>query len=162
VAYFPNALCIGGRGPFYETASTIVVQLLGKHHVTARLATYQEASRERIASLDTNGISIVCISCLDLSRSPANLRYLIQRLRSKLPHDAKIVVGLGEDGDNEATRSSIGADVITNSLEESVARCVEYALTLAKAETATETKGPAAVLPFKLVARAAAVEEPIQ
>jgi AI-2E family transporter len=145
LANFPKVLCIGGRGPLDETASTILAQLLGQHRVTAQLATYKDASRERIAALEIVGISIVCICCLDISRSPANLRYLIQRLRSKLSREVKIIVGIGDSGDTEAARSSIGADVLTSSLEESVTRCVEFALTIAKSKTGSDNENTIAV-----------------
>jgi predicted PurR-regulated permease PerM len=134
---FPSVLCVAGRGPLDETASAILVQLLGKHGITGRLVTYEEASRARIGTLDVSSATIVCISCLDISSSPAHLRYLLQRLRQRLPREAQILAGIGSAEDTlqgEAARAAIGADFLTGSLEESVTKCVEHAIKTAQTD----------------------------
>ena len=134
---FPTVLCVAGRGPLDETASIILVQLLGKHGIAGRLVTYEETSRARIGTLDVSGATIACISCLDISSSPAHLRYLLQRLRQRLPQEAQILAGISSAEDTlqgEAARTAIGADIVTSSLEESVAKCVEHAITTTQTE----------------------------
>ncbi len=124
-------MCIGGRGPLDEAASAILAQLIGKHGLGSRLVGYGDVSRERIETLDVSGVAMACVSYLDISGSPSHLRYLMQRLRQRLPRGTPILVGLWplEDstlGDKEVQRS-IGADYFTSSLAEAVTDCVEAA-----------------------------------
>ncbi len=122
-------LCIAGRGPLDEAASTMLVQLLGKHGLGARLVPYEAVSRDRVETLDIEGVAMVCISYLDISGSPAHLRYLMQRLRRRLPHGTPILVGLwpAEDAalSDKPTQSGIGADYFTSSLRDAVDACLK-------------------------------------
>jgi len=124
-------LCIAGRGPLDEAASAMLVQLLGKHGLGARLTPYEAASRERMETLDVEGVAMVCISYLDISGSPAHLRYLMQRLRRKLPEGAPILVGLWPSEDAALTdqmiQKEIGADYFTSSLRDAVNACLKAA-----------------------------------
>ena len=73
---------------------------------------------------------MICISYLDISGSPSHLRYLMRRLRHKLPH-AAILVGLWPDDDmvlkDERMRAVIGADYYSSSLREALAACISAA-----------------------------------
>lgn len=124
-------LCIAGRGPLDEAASAMLVQLLEKHGMGARLTPYEEASRERVDMLDVGGVAMVCISYLDISGNPAHLRYLMQRLRRKLPHGTPILVGLWPTGEAALTdrmiQTEIGADHFTSSLRDTVDVCLKVA-----------------------------------
>ena len=108
----------------------MLAQLLGKHGLGARIVPYEAASRETVASLDVSEITIVCISYLDISGTPSHLRYLIRRLKRKLPY-VPILVGLWPTGDEvlkEArVRAIIGADYCSTSLREAVSYCIEAA-----------------------------------
>ena len=123
-------LCLAGRGPLDEAASTMLAELLGKHGLGARVAPYEAASRKAIGSLEVKNVKLVCISYLDISGSPSHLRYLMRRLRQKFP-DTPILVGLWPAGDgvltDERTRSTVGADYYTTSLHEAVQACVDRA-----------------------------------
>ncbi len=124
-------LCLSGRGPLDEAASAMLAQLLGKHGMGARLTPYEAASRERAEMLDLGGVAMVCISYLDIAGTPAHLRYLMQRLRRKLPHGAPILVGLWPNGDAALTdrmvQTEIGADYFTSSLRDTVDVCLKVA-----------------------------------
>ncbi len=124
-------LCIAGRGPLDEAASAMLVQLLGKHGMGGRLVSYTEVGRDGIESLDVQGARMACISYLDISGSPAHLRYLMQRLRRRMPKGAPLLVGLWPSEDSAlkdpAIRSQIGADYFTSSLAEAVSSCAEAA-----------------------------------
>ncbi len=126
-----KVLCIAGRGPLDEAAAAMLSQLLGKHGIAGRLIGYEQVSREGIANLDVSGASMACVSYLDITGSPAHLRYLIQRLRRHLPEGAPILVGLWPSADSALTdqqmQTSIGADYFTSSLGQSVTSCVEAA-----------------------------------
>ncbi len=124
-------LCIAGRGPLDEAASTMLVQLLGKHGLGARLASYEAVSRDRVETLDVEGVAMVCISYLDISGSPAHLRYLMQRLRRRLPKGTPILVGLWPAQDatltDKTAQTGIGADYFTSSLRDAVDACLKAA-----------------------------------
>ncbi len=64
-----KVLCIAGRGPLDEAASSMLAQLLGKHGMEGRLVGYGEVSRDGIESLDVTGAAMVCISYLPVSGS---------------------------------------------------------------------------------------------
>ena len=124
-------LCLAGRGPLDAAASAMLAQLLGKHGMGARLTPYEAASRERMDMLDMDGVAMVCISYLDIAGTPAHLRYLMQRLRRKLPKGAPILVGLWPTGDAALTdrmvQTEIGADYFTSSLRDTVDICLKVA-----------------------------------
>ena len=123
-------LCLAGKGPLDEAASSILVQLLGKHGLGGRMAEHETASRAGIAKLDIEGVAMVCISYLDISGNPAALHYLIRRLKQRMP-DVPIIVGLWPVGDailkDERMHAVIGADYYTTSLREVVETCVRVA-----------------------------------
>ena len=139
-----KVLCIAGRGPLDEAASAMLVQLLGKHGMGARLIGYSEVSRENIGGFDVSGAAMACISYLDITGSPAHLRFLIQRLRQRLPRGIPILVGLWPAADSalsdKAVQTMIDADYFTSSLGQSVTSCVEAAR---KVETADLSRSAA-------------------
>jgi len=71
---------------------------------------------------------MVCISYLDISGTPSHLRYLIRRLKRKVPH-AAVLVGLWPSDDEvlkeERVRAIVGADYYATSLREAVSFCIE-------------------------------------
>jgi len=73
---------------------------------------------------------MVCVSYLDIRGHPAHLRYLIRRLRIRLPN-AKILVGLWPPEDpavkDEAAQAAIGANFYTTSLAGAVTACLAQA-----------------------------------
>ena len=124
-------LCIAGRGPLDEAASSMLVQLLGKHGMGARLLGYDDVSRDKVEALDVRGVTMACVSYLDITGSPAHLRYLMQRLRRRLPPGAPLLVGLWPSQDStlkdKDIQRSIGADYFTSSLAEAVSSCAKAA-----------------------------------
>ena len=131
-------LCLAGRGPLDESASAMLAQLLERHGLGARVAPHEEASRTRFNTLDVGGVAMVCISYLEISGNPAHLRYLVRRLRQRMP-GTPILVGLWPVDEailtDEQMRRMLGADHYATSLAEAVTTCLEAAS--AKAEAAT-------------------------
>jgi predicted PurR-regulated permease PerM len=121
-------LCLAGKGPLDEAASAMLSQLLEKHGIGARVGTYRSASRYAIDSLDCSGIAMVCISYLHISGQPPHLRYLIRRLRQKMPEVA-ILVGLWQRNETitEEQKAAVGADYYTATLTEAVEACLSEA-----------------------------------
>jgi hypothetical protein len=124
-------LCLAGRGTLDEAATAMLAQLLRKHNLGSRVAPHEAASREHIPALDIEGVAMVCISYLEISGSPAHLRYLVRRLRGRLPTGTPILVGLWRTEDevlhDDALQSLVGADHYTTSLREAVETCVRVA-----------------------------------
>jgi predicted PurR-regulated permease PerM len=124
-------LCIAGRGPLDEAASTMLAQILHKHGVGAQVAPHEVVSRSAVMSLDVTGVKLVCISYLEISGSPAHLRYLLRRLRQRLPPGTPMLVGLWPSEDailsDETMRKALGADYTVSSLRQAVIACLEVA-----------------------------------
>jgi predicted PurR-regulated permease PerM len=123
-------LCLAGRGPLDEAAASMLAQLLRKHGVGSQLVPHEAVSRNRIGSLPVAGVAMICISYLEISGHPAHLRYLLERLRQRLPGVA-VLVGLWPMEDavmkNLALRKEVGASYYTTSLREAVNACLEEA-----------------------------------
>lgn len=123
-------MCIAGRGPLDEAASEMLAQLLTKHGLGSRLVPHEAVSRSTIYNLDMTGVQMVCISYLEISGTPAHLRYLLRRLRKKAPK-APIVVGLWPAEDavlkSESMRATLGADYYVSSMRDAVVQCLKVA-----------------------------------
>jgi predicted PurR-regulated permease PerM len=109
----PQVICIAGHGTFDNAVSAMLVQLLAQRGVAARAEGNAAVARDAIAALDLTGIAVIAISYLEVTGSPAQLRYLVRRLRRRAP-GAKIVVGLWPQGEaalgDAAIQRALGAD----------------------------------------------------
>ena len=123
-------LCVAGRGPLDEASSAMLAQLLRKHGLGARVASYEAVSRDGIRELDLTGVAMVCVSYLDISGNPAHLRYLLERLKRRAP-GMPVLVGLWPVGEKVLTDAAIGrevgADVYVASLRDGVEACLRMA-----------------------------------
>jgi predicted PurR-regulated permease PerM len=123
-------LCIAGRGPLDEAAASMLAQLLHKSGLTARVLPYEAASRHQIHTLQGDGVAMVCLCYLELGGTPSHLRYMLRRLRQRLPN-ARLLVGLWPAEQviltDDRLRAAVGADVYTSSLREAVEACLEAA-----------------------------------
>ena len=123
-------LCLAGRGPLDEASSAMLAQLLRKHGLGAQVTPYQSASREGIRDLDLSGVAMVCISYLDITGNPSHLRYLLERLKRRVP-GIPVLVGLWPVGEKILTDAAlgreVGADAYVSSLREAVDACLAVA-----------------------------------
>ena len=123
-------LCVAGRGPLDEAASTMLAQLLHKHGLGARVVPHHAVSRASIGELDVAGAAMVCVSYLELSGNTSHLRYLLRRVRQRVP-DAKLLVGMwptvDAQFDDEDVRAELRADVYTETLRDAVTACLQAA-----------------------------------
>ena len=121
-------LCIGGRGPLDDAVAAMICQLVNKHGLAARMSAHETVTRTTIASLDTEGVALVMVSYMESTGSPAHLRVLLRRLRSRLPH-AQIALGLWVgDQEPEAERDLrriAGEFPSTSTLRASLALCID-------------------------------------
>src|SRR5215203_4084838 len=130
-------LCIAGRGPLDEAASEMLAQLLSKHGLCARVVPHEAVSRANVEGLDVTGVAMVCVSYIDISGTPAHLRYLLKRLRQRLP-EAPLLVGLwpAEEAvlSGPELQSMVGADYYVVSLRDAIAACLGAARKASDAE----------------------------
>jgi predicted PurR-regulated permease PerM len=115
--------CVAGHGPFDDAVTAMLTQLLGEQGVQARRISNSAVSRDTVRTLDLTGIDVIAVSYLEVTGSPAQLRYLIRRLRARAPA-ARIVVGLWPQGEailSDATiQQALGADRYVSSLHQAV------------------------------------------
>lgn len=120
-ADLPLVAAVAGHGPFDETVTAMLAQLLGARGVPVRQVPAAAVARDAIDRLDLSGVGVIAISYLEVTGSPARLRYLVRRLRTAAPA-ARIVVGmwpLGEAALGDATvQQALGADGYVSSLAE--------------------------------------------
>jgi predicted PurR-regulated permease PerM len=132
-------LCIAGRGQLDEAASAMLAQLLRKHGLNSRVVSYEEVARSSISQLNIEGAAMVCVSYLDISGNPAHLRYLLRRLRKRIP-GAPMLVGLWPADDailtDPALRREVGADYYVTNLREGVDACLGALRAATQAEKA--------------------------
>ncbi len=126
----PLVLSIAGRGPLDEPAATMLAHLLEQRGMRSRMVKYKDVSRYGVEMLDSADVAFVCIAYLNISGSPAHLRYLVQRLRRNLPSQTPILIGLWPQYDklNEETKHTIGADYFVNSFEDVLVYCQSMTL----------------------------------
>jgi predicted PurR-regulated permease PerM len=115
--------CVAGHGPFDDAVTAMLTQLLGQQGVQARRIPNSAVSRDTVRTLDLTGIDVIAVSYLEVTGSPARLRYLVRRLRARAPA-ARIVVGLWPQGEATLSDASIqqalGADRYVSSLHQAV------------------------------------------
>ena len=116
-------LCIGGRTALDGAVAMIFAQLLSKHGIVARAEDADVLSTASTARLDTNGVALACVSFLD-SQSPAHIRYMIRRLRRRLP-EVPIVLGCWlSNADTAEMADTVKADAVVTTLREGLALCL--------------------------------------
>jgi hypothetical protein len=117
-----TVLCIAGRGSLDEAVAAMLAQLLTKEGYGARVVPNSAVLTPNLAQLDTTGVRLVCLSYLEPGDF-SNARYLVRRLRRKLPN-ARIAAGfwtlsaadaLGREALQETT-----ADAIVPSLRQAI------------------------------------------
>lgn len=122
--------CIAGRGVLDDAVTAIMAQLLSKRNFGVRRVEHAAVSREAIERLDMSSARIFCVSYLEIGGTPAHLRYLVRRLRRKVPA-ARIIVGMWPAGEevlsNSDIQQSMGADRYVGTLHEAVSACCEIA-----------------------------------
>ncbi|WP_426533758.1 AI-2E family transporter [Bradyrhizobium sp. McL0615] len=122
-------LCVAGRSLLDEAAAIMLAELSTAHGLAARVEPAEALSTRNVFSLDTTGVTMVCLVYLDPS-GPAHMRYSVRRLRRKLP-TATIILGCWlkeiDPAALEALRENAKADLVASSVAEAVRLCIEAA-----------------------------------
>jgi predicted PurR-regulated permease PerM len=123
-------LCIPGRGPLDEIVARMLEQVLRKHGVAARMMPHEAVSRAHIRSFDVRDAAMVCILYLDTGSNPAHLRYLLRRLRERLP-EVPLLVGLWPAHEpvlaDSRLRQLLDAQYYVSTLQEAAQACLGQA-----------------------------------
>ena len=122
-------LCVAGRGPLDEAAGILVVAMLGKYSIGARLVSAEDTSAANIGELDATGVRLVCVSYLEPGTFK-NARYQVRRLRKFIPGVPVIALFWGLSDDNSRYLDSIEAtecDIVTTGLKETLRHILAFA-----------------------------------
>jgi hypothetical protein len=139
-------LCVAGRGSLDEAAAAMLAQLLEKHGIGARVVPSEAVSVANLVRLEVTGVQVACLSYLEPGNF-TNARYLVRRLRRRLPQ-AKIVTGFwtlaAQDAEERDALAATRADCVVTSLRQAVEQVVNAAKEAAAADLEDETRAPVA------------------
>jgi predicted PurR-regulated permease PerM len=125
-----TVICVAGRGSLDESAAAILAHLLGKQGIVANVISRNTVSTANLAQFEIRNVYMACLSYLEPG-SMTNARYLVRRLRRKLP-GTKIMIGFwtleDKDVDRLAALQSTGADLVVVSLAQAVEQVTATAL----------------------------------
>ncbi len=122
-------LCVAGRGALDEAAGILVVDMLAKYRLGARLVSADQTSAAQIGELDTEGVRLVCVSYLEPGTFK-NARYQVRRLRKTIPGVPVIALFWGLSDDNSRYLDSIEVtecDIVTTGLKETLRHILAFA-----------------------------------
>ncbi len=122
-------LFVAGRGPLDEAAALLLVDMLGKYEISARVVSSDETSATNIRELDCQGVQLTCVSYLEPGTFK-NARYQVRRLRKHMPGVPVMALFWGLAGDNSRFLDGIEAtecDIVTTGLKETVQHIITFA-----------------------------------
>jgi predicted PurR-regulated permease PerM len=122
-------LCVAGRGPLDEAAALLLVDMLSKYGIGARVVSSEETSATNIRELDCTGVQLTCVSYLEPGTFK-NARYQVRRLRKRMPGVPVMALFWGLAGDNSRYLDGIEAtecDIVTTGLKETVQHILTFA-----------------------------------
>ncbi len=131
-------LCVAGRGPLDEAAALLLVDMLGKYGIGARVVSSDETSATNIRELPFEGVQLTCVSYLEPGTFK-NARYQVRRLRKHMPGVPIIAIFWGLAGDDSRYLDGIEAtesDIVTTGLTETVQHILAFARRAPKAAIA--------------------------
>jgi predicted PurR-regulated permease PerM len=115
-------ICIAGRSKLDESAALMLAQLLEKHGLKAKFEGPEALSTLGIVTLEKEGGAIVFLSYLD-PNNVAHMRYVIRRLRRRLPK-VKLLLGCWMAGGGTANlRELVKADGMATTLNDAIELC---------------------------------------
>jgi hypothetical protein len=118
----------------------MLAQLLERHGIGARVVSCGAVSVANVSRLDVRDVQMACLSYLEPG-SLANPRYLVRRLRRRLPH-ANIVNGFwtltAQEAEERNALTATRADLVVTSLQQAVEQVVKLAKKAATADLERE------------------------
>jgi predicted PurR-regulated permease PerM len=125
-----SLLVIGARTELDQAAAAILATLVEMHGVPARVERPEMLTASNIANLDLSGISMMCVSSIDL-KTPAHIHFAARRLKSRAKQ-ARLLIGLWSVNDDEAgveLKNAVGADDFARTFHQAAAIILEEATT---------------------------------
>jgi hypothetical protein len=126
-----SVVCVAARGRLEEAAGMMLAQILSKHTLKAEVVKPQSVSRSQIDQLHCVDAAVICICYIDTRDSTSQLRYLIRRLRQRVP-SARLLVAIWPSDHpiriQKERQESLGADFYVNSIRAAVDVCLEASL----------------------------------
>lgn len=122
-------LCVAGRGPLDEAAALLLVDMLSKYGIAARVVSSDETSATNIRELPCEGVQLTCVSYLEPGTFK-NARYQVRRLRKHMPGVPVMALFWGLASDNSRYLDSVEAtecDIVTTGLKETVQHILTFA-----------------------------------
>ncbi|HEY0266891.1 MAG TPA: AI-2E family transporter, partial [Rhizomicrobium sp.] len=122
-------MCVAGRGPLDEAATLLLVDMLAKYGIAARVVSADETTAANIRDLSCVGVQLTCVSYLEPGTFK-NARYQVRRLRARMPGVPVMALFWGLAGDNSRYLDGIEAtecDIVTTGLKESVQHIITFA-----------------------------------
>jgi hypothetical protein len=113
-----QVLCVGGRGSLDDAAAAILAQLVERRGMRARVLSWVDVSPANLSRVEIDGIQMVCLVYLN-ENSIAHARYLVRRMRRRMPAIPMLVAFLSMAADQSAQASAMKAtkaDVVSTSL----------------------------------------------
>jgi len=119
-------LCLPGLGLLDEAAAMVIVQLLEKRGIGARIEPVGALSMSQVFNWDTKDVELVCL-CYVENVSSAQIRYAVRRIRRRTPDVAIMVALLGNPSRPDGPNMSADAVFIQNSLRGTVDQILDLA-----------------------------------
>jgi hypothetical protein len=115
-------ICVAGRSKLDESAALVLAQLLEHHGLKSKFEGPEALSTLGIVTLEKEGGAIVFLSYLD-PNNVAHMRYVIRRLRRRLPK-VKLLLGCWMAGGGTANlRELVKADGMATTLNDAIELC---------------------------------------
>jgi predicted PurR-regulated permease PerM len=135
-------LCIGPRNGLDEAAAAMLAHLLTRRGAGARTAPRAAISGRNLASLERQGIALICLSYVNPGATQHAQR-MVRRLRQHFGAEVRIMVGMwagdpSAEGKQELLEVT-GADLVVASLRQAIRQIVESAPERPEAAPGTET-----------------------
>jgi hypothetical protein len=111
-----------------EIVAIILAQLLRRQGVQAQVLAKDAVSRAAIANFDPKDARILCICYIDDFGRPSHLRFLLRRLRQRVPEACLMALVWPSDHpvlQDGSLRASLGADHYLSSLQHAVEACLK-------------------------------------
>src|SRR6185437_3133204 len=129
--------CIVGRSELDFAAATLLAHLLSRKGCRAEVVVSPAVSRGNISNFSTEGVSALVVCYVDFSGATAPLRFLLRRLRQRLPEAHLLMAVWPQDHSlvhDQDLQNGVGVTCAT-SLRQVVSLCLSTTAPAAKRET---------------------------
>ena len=119
--------CIAARTPLDEASATMLAQLLRSQGLAAEAISKETVSRTGIGRFESDCAVVICICFIDVSGSTSALRFLVRRLRQRLPSAHLLIVAWPKDHpllSDKRLKQNLGDAGYASSLRDAVRFCL--------------------------------------